>query len=480
MEYWQFLIQKAGDHSWLPLDSPGGEILEGRYQVVARSSHCSLEVTVQISYQFIEQGILKRRFQERSQVISADGLVIILPFTDLLPGLWDLTCCGHDASNPVDPVWHEFVQLQVLPITAEVGSDWDWSEPEVSPLAELQMGNAENDTVMPDETMTATGPEHILVPVAARRTPSLHLPTFNKQDRPLKFVVSAGQVFPPRLRATTKTRELKAPELPVLSQPDSNFIPHCPVHQEVASSAQDRRIRSNPPTPPADTTFESLNLRERFWSTLSALVQEPLRHSELDASSDNSARASQADAHSQYRRRDSSQSPDDRQVARGVGLPTQIQNRSKVNLPGLLLGPDHTLLKSANIIQSSPLDRSTELPSEFFDDEIVPTPRLIVPEGALTAGQPVSLSVRIPAHFSAVYVKLWVNDRQTYSLLDGPRWLVDFAQSQQGLLEVKTQLVIPLDSQEISFEAVAIEVQTQRESHKVTVERSVTPPGSYH
>jgi len=472
MEYWQFLIQKAGDHSWLPLDSPGGEILEGRYQVVARSSHHSIEVTVQISYQFIEQGILKRRFQERSQVLSSEGLVIVLPFTDLLPGLWDLTCCGHDAANPVDPVWHQFVQLQVLPVAAEVDTDWDWSDPQMSPLEERPMMNTD-DVVMPDETLAATSREHILVPVATRRTPTVHLPTFNKQDRPLKFVVSAGQVFPPRLRATTKTRELKAPELPVISRPHANYLPHRPAAQEAASSAQNNRFRSHSPTPSADTAFEGLNLRERFWSTLSALVQEPLRHPELDASCYNLDRASQADNHSYPRGRDSRESPDDRPVPSKVVLPTQMQNRSEVNLPERLLRPDHILLKSANIIQSLPLEQSTDLPNEFSDDEIVPTPRLIVPEGTLTAGQPITLSVRIPAHFSAVYVKLWVNDRQTYSLLDGPRWLVDFAQSQQGLLEAQTQLIIPLNCQEISFEAIAIEVQTQRESHKLTVERSV-------
>jgi len=92
------------------------------------------------------------------------------------------------------------------------------------------------------------------------------------------------------------------------------------------------------------------------------------------------------------------------------------------------------------------------------------------------AGQPVTVCVRIPDHLSVVYVKLWVNDRQTYSLLDGPRWLVDFAQQHQGLVEARTQLIIPPNSQEISFEAIAIEVQTQRESHKVTVERSIIPP----
>jgi len=209
-------------------------------------------------------------------------------------------------------------------------------------------------------------------------------------------------------------------------------------------------------------------------------VQEPLVQPELDASSHSSASASQADARpSQCRQRDASQSQDDRQVSSGVVLPNpQTQNQRKVNLRGLLLEPDHALLKSTVVIQGfTPADCTTEtLTTAFLDDEIVPTPRLIVPEGTLMAGQPVTVCVRIPDHLSVVYVKLWVNDRQTYSLLDGPRWLVDFAQQHQGLVEARTQLIIPPNSQEISFEAIAIEVQTQRESHKVTVERSIIPP----
>jgi len=485
MEYWQFLIQKAGDHSWLPLDTPSGEILEGRYQVVAHSSRRNVEVNIQISYQFTEQGIPKRHVQERSHHTNSEGLVLVLPFTDLRPGLWYLACSGSTASDPATHVWHEFIQLQVLPCAAEIDADWDWIDPPAYPQAELQTRAAENSSGLQDETIESTSEPTLASVAGLKRPPSLHLPAFDKQGQPLKFVVSAGQVFPPRLRPNTETCESKAPELPVISRPAAKFVPCRAVAQpQVATSNyQNSRTRSSAQTLAANTNFEGLNLRGRFWSTLNALAQEPLVQPELAASSHDSATASQAiTPPSEGRQRDASLSQDDQRASSGVALPyPKTQNQKKVNLRGLLLEPNHALLKSALIIQGfTEVDRSPETTTTVFsDDEIVPTPRLIVPEGALTAGQPLTICVRIPDHVFTVYVKLWVNDRKTYSLVDGPRWLVDFTQHQQGLLEARTQLIMPLNSQEISFEAIAIEVQTQRESHKVTVERSVIPPGDY-
>ncbi len=55
MEYWEFLLQKEGDRSWLPLESPTVEILEGRYRVVARSSRKQTNVEVRIIHQATEE-----------------------------------------------------------------------------------------------------------------------------------------------------------------------------------------------------------------------------------------------------------------------------------------------------------------------------------------------------------------------------------------------------------------------------------------
>ncbi|MGC1393422.1 MAG: hypothetical protein WA828_03995, partial [Coleofasciculaceae cyanobacterium] len=61
-------------------------------------------------------------------------------------------------------------------------------------------------------------------------------------------------------------------------------------------------------------------------------------------------------------------------------------------------------------------------------------------------------------------------------LLDGPRWLVDLLPDGAGQLEAMTQVVVPFGFAEIRFEAIAVDLDSQRESHKVTVECAVMPP----
>ncbi|HEY9910083.1 MAG TPA: hypothetical protein V6D18_21015 [Thermosynechococcaceae cyanobacterium] len=120
----------------------------------------------------------------------------------------------------------------------------------------------------------------------------------------------------------------------------------------------------------------------------------------------------------------------------------------------------------------------TELPNPLVlsADEPVPTPDLHVTTGELVAGKPVNVRVRLPSLLPRLYVKLWISDRQTRSLLEGPRWLMDLLPNGHDALEATTQLMVPLGSLDVQFEAIAVEVQTQRESRKVTVDRAVVPP----
>jgi hypothetical protein len=45
-----------------------------------------------------------------------------------------------------------------------------------------------------------------------------------------------------------------------------------------------------------------------------------------------------------------------------------------------------------------------------------------------------------------------------------------------GHLEAMTQLVVPFGCAEIRFEAIAMDLDSQRESHKVTLDCVVVPP----
>jgi len=131
MEFWEFLIQKEGDRSWLPLESLDVEVLEGRYRMVARSSHVDALVDIRISHTLLTEDPPRRRSQARSARTNTDGLIVIFPYTWLQPGMWEVRCFGTEV-NPAQATgaiatkveWQKVVQLQVLPQESEVSDDW--------------------------------------------------------------------------------------------------------------------------------------------------------------------------------------------------------------------------------------------------------------------------------------------------------------------------------------------------------------------
>ncbi|MGQ4649830.1 hypothetical protein [Lyngbya aestuarii] len=113
----------------------------------------------------------------------------------------------------------------------------------------------------------------------------------------------------------------------------------------------------------------------------------------------------------------------------------------------------------------------SQLESETIDprqlDLPVPAPVLLLPTSELVAGEPVAVRIKLPPHPARLYVKLWLQDRQSRALLDGPRSLVDFIPNNSGELEALTQLIVPFSSVEIRFEAITVDIFSQRESRKV-------------
>ena len=114
MENWEFLLQKEGDRAWLPLESPDVEILEGRYRVVARSMLANAEIEVRITHQLTDEVPPQRRVQRRSTRTNPEGLMVVIPYTSLKPGIWELCCLANLDADSGATSQHT-VQLQVLP-----------------------------------------------------------------------------------------------------------------------------------------------------------------------------------------------------------------------------------------------------------------------------------------------------------------------------------------------------------------------------
>ncbi|HEY9637123.1 MAG TPA: hypothetical protein V6D14_27230 [Coleofasciculaceae cyanobacterium] len=120
MEYWEFLLQKEGDRSWLPIKSSKIEIQAGRYRVVAHSNRSNSDVEIYVTHHSTGEVPPKRRSQKRSRRTNPEGLMVVIPFTYLKAGLWELRCCGDILSDFLGNSWQQAVQLQVLPKAAEV------------------------------------------------------------------------------------------------------------------------------------------------------------------------------------------------------------------------------------------------------------------------------------------------------------------------------------------------------------------------
>ncbi|MEA5506788.1 hypothetical protein VB735_27550 [Halotia wernerae UHCC 0503] len=114
MENWQFLIQRQGDRSWHTLESPNIEISTGRYRVLARSNLPNTDVEVRVIHSSTQEVPPKRRIQKRSRRTNSEGLMAVIPFTHLKPGMWELQCSGDLMSDLLGKSWQYSIHLQVL------------------------------------------------------------------------------------------------------------------------------------------------------------------------------------------------------------------------------------------------------------------------------------------------------------------------------------------------------------------------------
>jgi hypothetical protein len=316
-------------------------------------------------------------------------------------------------------------------------------------------------------------PPQIYHPDADQVRPSgLHLPNFTPaplDSAPVVSpVISEGEV-------TIEVAEAAvAPEASELSQPAATIVSaadspdSAPEPEEVSLPAaliapeinQTESLSPLPETeaeaiPGENLAFRALNLHDRFLNRLNALAGD-------GEAAPSSPQPDRVDALTWVS--PASSSEDSERMADEVvndEFSARSRSRRQLTQPALQEAGDGT----------------SELPNPLVlaADEPVPTPDLHVTSGELVAGKPVNIRVRLPNLLPRIYVKLWINDRQTRSLLEGPRWLMDLLPNGHGALEATTQLIVPLGSLDIRFEAIAVEVQTQRESHKISVDRSVVP-----
>jgi hypothetical protein len=267
MTQWQFLIQKEGDQDWLPLESSSAEILEGRYQLVVQSSQPNASVDVQIRHEYEMGGILQEVTQRRRQQADTLGRFDLLSSTYLPPGLWELKCRATQDQQDGKPFPPKKLLLQVLAQEFETLSDWEVLEPS-------------SQGAIPEQT--AIAPPHLstdeATPIAqALPTPKIDvaLPIIPRDVVPITLHTVQGLQLPPIIFNPGSKAELPSPQLPDFLPPNSLWSAPEPTNNIPMADYLDflRRVAKSTDRDAVYQSFESLEWRQRFLSTLDILAQ---------------------------------------------------------------------------------------------------------------------------------------------------------------------------------------------------------------
>lgn len=123
MKSWEFLIQKDGDLQWYPASSRNLQLEPGKYRILGKSNRFNTVVEVRISSQDQEPQYYQRR-------LNSQGLVMILPFTELSSGTsFDIRCKGDVLSEFLGESWQEKLTLNVPAVATP-------KKPDIIPITE--------------------------------------------------------------------------------------------------------------------------------------------------------------------------------------------------------------------------------------------------------------------------------------------------------------------------------------------------------
>jgi hypothetical protein len=557
---WEFLLQKKGDESWLPLEAASVEILEGYYRLAARSSLRQAPITVNLQYYPLDSS---HPPLQTSQVknSNADGLLIALTYTQLTPGIWQVGCSlGNSVLGKlqfdVSPLSFD---SEALELEAEIIEQSELSfTPDQSLANSVELGLAsipatselleptENTTLSLEEALRTSEKttEQIFGEVSqllSDRPETKVLPQSLLQLEQHQFVLAHGQLLeisgtteilsdlevtlnlPQEMRTILKQRFPKNTalngdrpyffnlqiDLPAqngvlvgtvqllpsdLSLDLSEHITYQAISVTFPSST-DRANSLEPPTLERPSlsrsidlpTFSSPALQKPTESIIPSTAKEnshslllPNSNSDrlldklqqfsqpVDDSAFPSASRHESQLESLYQDLDRLLAQPLPEVESVTPIPSQ--QPSQTSLPA----QSQTASQSPSIPAPTPPQPSqiiTNLPRH----QALPVPILHTDTTEVTAGYPLVMIVELPAIARGFAVKLWAKDVQTRQMLDGPRWLMDFKPVNDSL-QVTTQITIPLGTLEILFEAVTVELQSQRESYKAKLSLAVVPP----
>jgi hypothetical protein len=283
MQDWEFLLQQEGDDSWLPITDRNLALVEGKYRVVGFCKQPDLDVEIRVTFQSQEAGKFLRRSQ-RSRRTDRQGLVVIMPFTELTLGIWEFYCSQSPSAEISPQLTPRILTIQVCPvpepideIEAETGEPYFtseltedlWATPTTTVLHDREIVEIDAETNIDSDKDDRESPEK-LVEIDLFNPHKVEIET--KQITPL-----AGQIMPPKIAGASNSNPNRLPQLPKFALPqveeyissteacheELDFIDleNIDSNEEELSGFQDRSSW-------IDDQFQSLNLKEKFWSKI--------------------------------------------------------------------------------------------------------------------------------------------------------------------------------------------------------------------
>ncbi|MBW4439667.1 MAG: hypothetical protein KME10_00250 [Plectolyngbya sp. WJT66-NPBG17] len=607
---WEFLIQQDGDRVWLPLDTPNVEILEGRYRIAAKSNRKNAPVEVRIKHDSIDEMPPKRRTQTRTHQTNPSGLMPVIPFTRLQPGIWEFQCAPREGSP-------HSIQLRVLSIESDIVEDWnpDWEnadqatfgfttsetkavEPDHASIEEiLQRAEQESGTIADEilteyglvseapyqedrlpktvslgdaivsielvqETFIANRGEPLTISGQITSAQVTHLdaelrvclrdPQTSKtlldtretlQQEALPFGLSYRVTLPVDLEtqlilgeitlhdATVEGKPIVATQSftlmadvnelldamyqakkddrtmaeDMLDLPATNPVVHPPLNlaflnlvatpkDSEAANFTPKETQALPPQlhQPNPYTRKKLNLPS-FGVQPDAATPEYTDVTQLEIPLTAASIPSQPEVEAPLEEPLLDRLTPLEEAEPASELKVQADDLDLIQLdePEFDLQPspdqvidefvvdDEPILPLADLIvsrrRSADQSDRAQNPLLLPESEPVPDPIVTIAESELIGGKTAIVRIKLPDLLPKIYVKVWISDRQNRTIIEPPRWVIDFKPDGHHNLEAITEVKVPFESVEIQIEAIAVEVMTNRESHKVIVDRRIVP-----
>lgn len=522
-----FWVRRDGQEDWQPVPAEGAVLEEDTYTIVARSPQPHFTITVEVRQRPLgpqnqgpNTGTTPPQVQTRSVRTNDEGIGIILPASRLTPGFWELHCRDADLIAELfgETELDNCLRFQVVPaplepergIPAPVAEEAGFEPPQKKEVAippelfSLMHSELEGS---PEEVLVLTGrigcsgelrvqvwPEgeerplfqgqrQIQLPAGAR-TAVFSIPiTLPSQvwARPLRGELALTPsswwdpepspqtlTIPFSIRCRSQEAGLLGAGIPLPQQQEEERL------ADAASPASTATLLS------PERTLQKLL---RIWQH-SAPISVSVAEQQREEDSASPVQPAETQALRSFPEKDplpSAPNPSAQPLpeAETAELPSPISSPSPPPQAEAILPT-----QAAAGIPSSPVAPSENSLLPPAPPGVCPTPQLLVPE-QLRAGDNFDVVLRLPALAPAsaagaasqppYWIKFWVKHGRTRSLVDGPRWLLDFSRDEQGQWQALTRMTIPPGVPELIFEAWAVSPDRQQQSDRVTEHRSILP-----